>query len=208
MPWCEKNATDSFDVTIGSFDGAESCELVGLFLLFQLKDLNINVGLYRDDGLAASCLTNRQNEQLKKQICQIFKNNGLNLSIECNKKVVIFLDVTLDLSFDIYRPYTKPNEKIQYVNVNSDHPPHVLKNIPSGVNTRLSLLSSNEEIFNQAVPKYQEALNKSGYKYILKYSSLNLQDASPLDNKRRRNIIWYNSPRSRIVKTNIGKEFF
>ena len=49
-PWCKK--TSNFDVTMGSFDGAEICELVGLFLLSQLQHLNINVGLYRDDGLA------------------------------------------------------------------------------------------------------------------------------------------------------------
>ena len=43
-----------FDVAIGSFDGAEICELVGLFVLDKLAlDLeNCNVGLYRDDGLA------------------------------------------------------------------------------------------------------------------------------------------------------------
>ena len=39
---------------MGSFDGAEICELVGLYILYVLntkygKDLN---GLYRDDGLA------------------------------------------------------------------------------------------------------------------------------------------------------------
>ena len=37
---------------MGSFDGAETCELVGSFLLSQFQHLNINVGLYRDDGLA------------------------------------------------------------------------------------------------------------------------------------------------------------
>ena len=39
---------------MGSFDGAEICELVGLYILYILstkygKNLN---GLYRDDGLA------------------------------------------------------------------------------------------------------------------------------------------------------------
>ena len=39
---------------MGSYDGAEVCELVGLFILNDLcneygKD---NIGLYRDDGLA------------------------------------------------------------------------------------------------------------------------------------------------------------
>ena len=38
-----------FDVTMWSYDGAEVCELVGLFILNISKS---NVGLYRNDGLA------------------------------------------------------------------------------------------------------------------------------------------------------------
>ena len=42
-----------FDVTMGSNDGAEICELVGLYILKQLKVKfqGADVGLYRDDGL-------------------------------------------------------------------------------------------------------------------------------------------------------------
>ena len=46
--WQKKGPT-TFDITMGSFDGAETCELVGSFLLSQLQQLNINSGLYRDD---------------------------------------------------------------------------------------------------------------------------------------------------------------
>ena len=159
IPWCKKNSADSFDVTMGSFDGAETCELVGLYLLFQLKKLELNLGLYRDDGLGISYLSNRQTDILKKKICQIFRENGLNISVECNKQVVNFLDVTLDLQVNLFKPYMKPNKIIQYVHFDSNHPPHVLKNIPLGVNKRLSMLSSNEQVFNEAIPKYQEALN-------------------------------------------------
>ena len=75
IPWCKKNSADSFDVTMGSFDGAETCELVGLYLLFQLKKLELNLGLYRDDRLGISYLSNRQTDILKKKICQIFGEN-------------------------------------------------------------------------------------------------------------------------------------
>ena len=38
---------------MGSYDGAEACELIGLFILNTLKDrFGKDVGLYRDDGLA------------------------------------------------------------------------------------------------------------------------------------------------------------
>jgi hypothetical protein len=51
----KKDGSNSlFDVNMGSFDGAEICELVGLFVLNHLGKRfgKENIGLYRDDGLA------------------------------------------------------------------------------------------------------------------------------------------------------------
>ena len=69
-PWAKKSS--DFDVTMGSFDGAEVCELVGLYLLSQLQHLDLNVGLYRDDGLAVTKLSPQNIERMKKEICKIF----------------------------------------------------------------------------------------------------------------------------------------
>ena len=66
-------------------------------------------------------------------------------------------------------PYTKPNNILQYLHAKSNHPPVVLRNIPTGVNKRLSEISSNEEIFNNAAPIYQKALDESGHVFKLKY---------------------------------------
>ena len=82
----KETCNTTFDVTMGSHDGAETCELVGNFLLSQLQDLNVNVGLYRDDGLAITDATPRDAENIKKEICRIFNNNGLRITIEANKK--------------------------------------------------------------------------------------------------------------------------
>ena len=51
--WIKKEG-GLFDVTMGAFDGAEVCEAVGNFLLYQLsKNYNKkDIGLYRDNGLA------------------------------------------------------------------------------------------------------------------------------------------------------------
>ena len=51
--WIKKD-NPNFDVTIGSSDGAEVCQLVGLHLLNILKSEfgGKNIGLYRDDGLS------------------------------------------------------------------------------------------------------------------------------------------------------------
>ena len=46
-------ADSCFDVTIGSFDGTEICELVRLYVQSKLENIlpESNFGLYRDDGL-------------------------------------------------------------------------------------------------------------------------------------------------------------
>ena len=81
---------------MGSFDGAETCELVGGFLLSQLQTkFGDKIGLYRDDGLAVTDTTPRMTENIKKEICRIFKKHGLQITIEANKQVINFLDVTL-----------------------------------------------------------------------------------------------------------------
>ena len=143
---------------MGSFDGAEKCDLVGLYLLSLLRHLPLQVGLFRDDGLAVSTLTKRQNEKVKQEICRIFKNEGLDITITTNLKNVEFLDVELNLNTGIQKPFTKPNNTILYVDANSNHPPSIKKNIPLSVQKRLSILSSDEQVFNEVAPQYQEAL--------------------------------------------------
>ena len=57
----------------------------------------------------------------KQEITQIFKTNGLKITIEANKKTINFLDVTLDLKSESYKPFMKPNNKILYVQRQSNH---------------------------------------------------------------------------------------
>ena len=204
VSWQKKGPT-AFDVTMGSYDGAETCELVGSFLLSQLqKKLGQNIGLYRDDGLAITDATPKATENIKKDICRIFKDNGLRITIEANKQTINFLDVTFNLTKNSYQPYTKPNTTLQYVHQESNHPPITLKNIPAGINKRLSSLSSDKNSFDQAAPPYQKALHDSGYQYNLCY-----EPTAPARRKnRQRNVIfWYNPPFSKNVSTNIGRKF-
>ena len=74
-----------------------------------------------------------------------------------------------------------------------------------GTKSRLSSLSSSEEIFNDSVTQQQDALDKSGYKHKLKHQA-NINTANN-KNQRKRNIVWFNSSYSKNVKTNIGKIF-
>ena len=124
-----------------------------------------SIRLFRDDGLGISPTTPNKTEKAKEDICKIFRENDLRITIEVNKKVVDFLNLTLDQNSGQYMPYMKLNNKLQYVNTKSNHPPTVLKNIPLGINKRLSGISSNEEIFHRAAPVYQKALDNSGYEF-------------------------------------------
>ena len=59
-PCIKKNSNGDSDVTMESYNGAEVCELAGLFMLNKLSkkfDKN-NIELYRDDGLSVSYYDN------------------------------------------------------------------------------------------------------------------------------------------------------
>ena len=172
---------------MSSFDGAETCELVGLYILSQLVPLAINVGLYREDGLAVSSKTPRQTEVIKKEICKIFQNNNLKISIQANQKCTSFLDITMSLTTGEYKPYMKQNNTPLYIHKDSNHPPSIIKNIPESINKRLSSISSNERTFNQAAHKYQQALKKGGYTYTLTYKP-ERDSATNMKHNRKRNI--------------------
>ncbi len=205
--WGKRTSSDLFDVTMGSFDGAESCELVGCYLLHLITTKHgNNFGLYRDDGLGIIKATAREIENIKKDLCSIFNKYGLKITIEANKKVVNFLDVTLNLSTGKYQPYSKPNNVPLYVHNKSNHPPSILRNIPLSINKRLTEISSDEESFQSTSPQYQQSLQSSGYNHKLKYQHPPIYSTTRTRN-RQRNIIWYNPPFSKNVSTNIGQIF-
>ena len=86
---------------MGTFNGVEVCELIGLFLLNNLskKYGKNNVGLYRDDALVLLRNANGpQSGRTRKDIAREFKKQGLNISINTNLKICNFLDVTLNLT--------------------------------------------------------------------------------------------------------------
>ena len=202
-PWRKKGGKP-FNVTMGSWDGAEVADLVGLYLLSKLSVLGLDIGLYRDDGLAVLRLRPRQAEMTKKKLCSIFKEHGLSVTASVNLKSVNFLDVNFNLETGLYRPYMKPNDTPTYVHKDSNHPKSVLKNIPLAVNRRLSSISANEEVFKSAIPPYQEALKKSGYDHKLVYEPTIPQGRRK---NRPRKIVWFNPPFSSNVQTNIGAKF-
>ena len=160
-------------MTMGSYDGAEICELVGIYVLNTLEnkyDKN-SIGLYRDNGLAAFKTTSGSKaDKIKKDVTKIFKETGLRITIQANLKVVNFLDITLNLNNGKYYSYRKPNDQPVYIHKQSNHPPNIIKNLPDSISRRVSDISHDKEIFNQAAPLYEDALKSCGYSENLHYS--------------------------------------
>ena len=90
-------------------------------------------------------------------IQSIFWENELKISIQCDLKIVDYLDVTFKFADSSYCPFNKTNNEINYIHKQPNHPPSIIKQLPLSVKTHLSKLSSNEKIFNDSIPIYQEA---------------------------------------------------
>ena len=205
-----KKKGNLFDVTMGAFDGAEVCELVGIYLQHKLSETYDikNFGLYRDDGLSVfKSRRGRTPERIKQDLQSKFREygDGLEIVIECNKTVVNYLDVTLNLKDGSFKPYLKPGNKLQYINTQSNHPPNVITQVPKTIEKRLSDHSSNENIFTIAKAPYEKALKESGYNVKLSYKPTNKTNTQPKN--RKRNITWFNPPYNQNVETKVARRF-
>ena len=160
-----------------------------------------NIGPYRDDRLAVFKNTNGpQSEKIRKTFQTMFQNKRLDIIINCNMKIVNYLDVTLNLNDGSYRPCKKPNEETNYIHVNSDHPPpppphppFILKQLPMSTERRLSSLSLSKEILEETARYYEQYLSNCGYKEKLTYRDLTPSNLIT-KRKRQRNILWFNPP--------------
>ena len=96
-----------------------------------------------------------------------------------------------------------------YINVNSNHPPSIITQIPSSINRRLANLSSGKEVFLNNNQPYREGLKKSGFRDELTFVEPKISEERNNEKKKRKQkTIWFKLPSSKSVKTNIGKTFF
>ena len=162
-PWMKKDS-GLFDATMGAYDRAEVYKLVGTFLLYEisLKYNKNNIGLYQDDGLAIfKNIRGAKSAKVEKDIQKLFKEGELDIVIQCNKKTVNYLDVTLNRENSTCCTYQEENNQIKYIITESNHPSSITKQLPISIESQLSSLSYSEDIFNDSVTPYQEALDKS-----------------------------------------------
>ena len=125
----EKVGDPDFDMTMGHFDDAELCELVGSYIIHILGEKygKHRVGLYHNDGLACFGYISRpQPDRIRKDFIKIFKEDfDLSTTCKTNWKAVNFLDVTLNLTTGKYEPYNKPDNNSLYINILSNHPSNI-----------------------------------------------------------------------------------
>ena len=154
---------------MGCYDGAEVCELVGIYILNMLSNvIDIDsIGLYRDDGLGIfESLSGPQIERKKKNTIKVFKMCGLSIIVVTNITSVYFLDVRFNLKTESYQPFRKPNNEPKYIDISSNHPPQVLKQLPKSIEKRLSEISSTKEIFDNSKHLYEKVSQESGFKEL------------------------------------------
>ena len=80
---------------------------------------------------------------------------------------------------------------------------NVVNNLEKMINNRVSMLSSNEQIFEEEKEVYEQALKESDFEGNLTYNATK----PTKKRKRSRKIIWYNPPWSKSVKTPVGHYF-
>ena len=103
---------------MGSYDSAEQCELIGIYIQFLLESSleKDRMGLDRDDELIIlRYVNNQQTEKIRKKVKSIFKSIDFKIETTTNLTEVSSLDVTFNLEWNTYQPYKKPNDNLTYI---------------------------------------------------------------------------------------------
>ena len=115
--------------------------------------------------IASIYIATRCCQYLKTQLERIKKSLfGLEIMIEASLRIVNYLNVTLNLDVGSFRPCDKPDDIIQYINKESNHPPNLIKHLPVSIEKQLSNNSSNEKIFQELAIYYENTLNHRNIK--------------------------------------------
>ena len=149
---------------MGCYDGVKVCEPEGFFLSNKLWNIfdKESVRLYRDYGFCVlRNLSGPEIERKRKAIVKAFKDCGLRIIIQANLWIVRFCYVQLNFDTSTYQPYRKPDSNPVYLKKISNHPTTILKQLPKSIEKFMLDISSNENVFIQLTPIYQDALQES-----------------------------------------------
>ena len=108
----------------------------------------------------------------------------MKIIIQCNCKVVDYLNVTFTLTDSSYCAVSKTNNEIKSLHKQSNQPLSIIKQSFLSVGRRLSKLSSNMKIFNNSIPIYQVTT-----------TSYHTRDMTRKNSQQRKKLlIWFNPP--------------
>ena len=96
----ERKDTDAtFDVTMGSYEGAKLCELIGIYIQSLLTNILLkrNMGLNIGEGLLILRKINeQQTDRMREKILSIFQDVNFKIEIVTNLTEVDFVYVTFN----------------------------------------------------------------------------------------------------------------
>lgn len=140
--WIKKNTNNMFDVTMGS-QGRRTNVRVNRSLCDVLDSIQIlkwswpvlwrwSCNLQSDSERNWKIIVNLnlnlnlklEREKTKEEVIQVFKSNGLKITIDADKKIVNLFYVTFNFTKGSYKPYMKPNNKLSFFHQQSNHPQH------------------------------------------------------------------------------------
>ena len=129
-PWTKKDSNSLFDVTMGSYDRVEICELLGLFILNKLgqKFGKENIGLYRDDGLAITKSKSARLADKTRKDPPFSKNVKTNIA----GNFLCLIDKHFPPNHKLHKIFNRNTVKVSYSCMNN------VKSIISKHNTRIT----------------------------------------------------------------------
>ena len=92
---------------MGSFDSSQIADLVGIYILDKPGwFLNLsNIGIYRNDRVVSIRISNGLLKfKIQKKVIRAFKYMEWMREIGSNLKIANFLDVTLNINVNLYKP--------------------------------------------------------------------------------------------------------
>ena len=88
------------------------------------------------------------------------------------------------LSNNTYKPFLKTEQYPSYINVNSNYPKTIIKQVPKEIKLRIRNLSANEKIFQESSKIYKDVLKNSGFREEFPYQEENIPNDINKENKK------------------------
>ena len=107
---------------------------------------------------------------MKKRQIKTFQDSGISITSQTNITSANFLDITLDLTTESYKPYIKPIDQPLYIYKYSSRPRSIIEALPDAISKSISEISSTKKDFEEATPIYIEAMKQAKPDCQMKYA--------------------------------------